>query len=410
MQSTPSSPPAKKLADTTHELRRPGIGRLTFNPIIWLVDQANDLPAWFVVGNDRIRTVVADMPDQQVRLSVAERLARDLPGVDAMSEHDRANAVRAFASLTDGLTVQAMMQKRTVARTQDLPFGQIADAIRLYCVGIADNPWRQAYLYDRIRSAEQEITRSVKGQSQAVLQTLDILKRPVTGLTAAQSSNSGNRPRGILFFAGPTGVGKTELAKAITRLLFGGEQACIRFDMSEFASEHSDERLIGAPPGYVGFDAGGELVNAARQRPFSVVLFDEIEKAHSKILDKFLQILDDGRLTDGRGDTVYFSESVIIFTSNLGVYVRDDHGQPVLNVSHSDGYGEVSQKTHKAIQDHLRFQLQRPELLNRIGDNIVVFDFIRDDVAQQIMDKMLGNVTERVRDEHDVTLEIGEQP
>lgn len=354
--------------------------------------------------------MVADMPDQQVRLSVAERLARDLPGVDAMSEHDRANAVRAFASLTDGLTVQAMMQKRTVARTQDLPFGQIADAIRLYCVGIADNPWRQAYLYDRIRSAEQEITRSVKGQSQAVLQTLDILKRPVTGLTAAQSSNSGNRPRGILFFAGPTGVGKTELAKAITRLLFGGEQAYIRFDMSEFASGHSDERLIGAPPGYVGFDAGGELVNAARQRPFSVVLFDEIEKAHSKILDKFLQILDDGRLTDGRGDTVYFSESVIIFTSSLGVYVRDDHGQPVLNVSHSDGYGEVSQKIHKAIQDHLRFQLQRPELLNRIGDNIVVFDFIRDDVAQQIMDKMLGNVTERVRDEHDVTLEIGEQP
>ena len=399
----------QKLADTTQELRRPDVGQLVFNPVVWLVEQANDLPAWFVVGNDRIRTVVADMPDQQARLAVAERLARDLPGVDEMGEEDRSNATGTFASLTDGLTVRAMMQIRSLARTQDLPFAQIADAIRAYRVGIADNPWRQTYLYDRIRSGDSEITASVKGQAQAVQQTLDILKRSVTGLTAAQASSSGNKPRGILFFAGPTGVGKTELAKAVTSLLFGDEQAYIRFDMSEFSAEQSEARLIGAPPGYVGFDAGGELVNAVRQRPFSVVLFDEIEKAHPQILDKFLQILDDGRLTDGRGDTVYFSETVIIFTSNLGVYVRDELGEPVLNVSQDDDYAEVSRRIHKAIQDHFRFQLQRPELLNRIGDNIVVFDFIREDLASQIMDKMLGNVTDRVQDEHDVTLEISEQ-
>ena len=252
--------------------------------------------------------------------------------------------------------------------------------------------------------------RSVKGQSRAVQQTLDILKRSVTGLTAAQASSSGNKPRGVLFFAGPTGVGKTELAKAITRLLFGDESACVRFDMSEFSAEHSDARLIGAPPGFVGHDAGGELVNAIRQRPFSVVLFDEIEKAHPLILDKFLQILDDGRLTDGRGDTVYFSESVIIFTSNLGVYVRNEVGEPVLNVSPDDHYEDVSTRIHRAIGNHFRFALQRPELLNRIGDNIVVFDFIRADVAGQIMDKMLGNIIERVREEHDVTLVVGEQP
>ena len=400
----------QKLADTTYELRRPDVGELVFNPIVWLVEQANDLPAWFAVGNDRIRTVVADMPDQQARNEVAERLARDLPGVDAMSEQDRANATGTFASLTDGLTVRAMMQVRSLARSQNLPFAQISDAIRAYRVGIADNPWRQTYLYDRIRSGDQEITASVKGQAQAVQQTLDILKRSVTGLTAAQASSSGNKPRGILFFAGPTGVGKTELAKAITSLLFGDEQAYIRFDMSEFSAEQSEARLVGAPPGYVGYDAGGELVNAVRQRPFAVVLFDEIEKAHPQILDKFLQILDDGRLTDGRGDTVYFSETVIIFTSNLGVYGRDEFGEPVLNVSQDEDYAEVSKRIQKAIEDHFRFQLQRPELLNRFGDNIVVFDFIRPDLAQQIMDKMLGNVIERVQDEHDVTLVIGEQP
>ena len=400
----------QKLADTTYELRRPDVGQLVFNPIVWLVEQANDLPAWFAVGNDRIRTVVADMPDQQSRLAVAERLARDLPGVDAMSEHDREIATGAFSSLTDGLTVRAMMQIRTLARSQNLPFAQVSDAIRAYRVGIADNPWRQTYLYDRIRSGHGEITASVKGQTQAVQQTLDILKRSVTGLTAAQASSSGNKPRGILFFAGPTGVGKTELAKAVTSLLFGDEQAYVRFDMSEFSAEQSEARLVGAPPGYIGYDAGGELVNAVRQRPFSVVLFDEIEKAHPQILDKFLQILDDGRLTDGRGDTVYFSETVIIFTSNLGVYVRDESGQPHLNVSQDDDYDEVSERIHEAIENHFRFQLQRPELLNRIGDNIVVFDFIRPNLAEQIMDKMLGNVVERVQDEHDVTLVIGEQP
>ena len=396
----------QKLADTTHELRSPRGGQLVFNPIIWLADQAADLPAWFVVGNDRIRTVVADMPDQQARLAVAERLARGLPGVADMNEQERSKATDTFASLTDGLTVRAMMQIRSITRNQELPFAQIADAVRSYRVGIADNPWRQTYLYERIRTGHEEITKSVKGQTQAVQQTLDILKRSVTGLTAAQSSGSGNKPRGILFFAGPTGVGKTELAKAVTRLLFGDEQAYIRFDMSEFSSEHSDARLIGAPPGYVGHDAGGELVNAVRQRPFAVVLFDEIEKAHPRILDKFLQILDDGRITDGRGDTVYFSESVIIFTSNLGVYVRDKLGEPVLNVSQDDDYAQVSKRIHKAVEDHFRFQLQRPELLNRIGDNIVVFDFIRQELADLIMDKMLGNIVDRVQNEHDVALVV----
>ena len=114
--------------------------------------------------------------------------------------------------------------------------------------------------------------------------------------------------------------------------MFGNEGAYLRFDMSEFAEEHTSARLLGAPPGYIGFDAGGELTNAVREQPFSVILFDEIEKAHPRILDKFLQILEDGRLTDGRGDTTYFSESIIVFTSNLGIYVEDAQGNRIQNV------------------------------------------------------------------------------
>ena len=171
------------------------------------------------------------------------------------------------------------------------------------------------------------------------------------------------------------------------------------FRSSEFAEEHTSARLLGAPPGYVGFDAGGELTNAVRQKPFSVVLFDEIEKAHPRILDKFLQILEDGRLTDGRGDTAYFSETILVFTSNLGIFTEDQYGHRQQNVQPGDPYETVETKVRNAISDYFKFRLSRPELLNRIGDNIVVFNFIQAEVATQIFDGMLRNVARRLHEE-----------
>ncbi|MHB9308697.1 AAA family ATPase, partial [Fusobacterium polymorphum] len=154
-----------------------------------------------------------------------------------------------------------------------------------------------------------------------------------------------------LFFVGPTGVGKTELAKSLASFIFGDENACIRFDMSEYNHEHSDQRLVGAPPGYVGYEAGGQLTNAVKEKPFCVLLFDEIEKAHGRILDKFLQILEDGRLTDGKGETVYFSETIIIFTSNIGAAEVDSNIEPK----------EVKKQFVEKVQKHFIEVLRRPE-------------------------------------------------
>jgi ATP-dependent Clp protease ATP-binding subunit ClpA len=179
--------------------------------------------------------------------------------------------------------------------------------------------------------------------------------------------------------------------------------------MSEYQQGHSDQKLLGAPPGYVGYEAGGQLTNAVRQKPFSIILFDEIEIAHPSIFDKFLQILEDGRMTDGKGETVYFSECIIIFTSNLGIYDIDEHGQRTLNVSMEMSYDDMKERIIESIKNYFKLHLGRPEILNRIGDNFVVFDFIRQEVAQQILHAQLLKIFDNIAQTKGINVSL-EQP
>ncbi|HKA46184.1 MAG TPA: AAA family ATPase [Burkholderiales bacterium] len=374
-------------------------GAPLFNPILWLLNRAQDLPSWFTLDSERVASLVVARPDYETREAAARQLASLFAGFADSPAARREEFVKRFTEGTEGMPLTALSDITELASRQGLGVDSIDDAVRCYKVGALDNPWKKDYLRDRIRDAQTFIEERVKGQRPAVVKVLDILKRSAMGLTGAQARSVGSRPRGVLFFAGPTGVGKTELAKTLTQLIFGDERAYLRFDMSEFAEEHTGARLLGAPPGYIGFDAGGELTNAVREKPFSVVLFDEIEKAHPRILDKFLQILEDGRLTDGRGDTAYFSESVLVFTSNLGIYVEDAQGNRVQSVRPGDPYEKVEARVREAIGDYFKYRLSRPEILNRIGDNIVVFNFITPDVAERIFDGMLNNVARRLFDE-----------
>ena len=359
-----------------------------FNVIVWVVEKEGDLPDWLTIDNPRVRHIPIAPPDRTVRAAVAPLLLRGMPGGREASSAELDEAQRDLVDATEGMLLVDLNAVAQLARTEGVTIGDVGEAVRRYKVGVTEDPWRKIER-SRIVNGADTIKRRVIGQDHAIVHMLDIVKRAATGVGGGRR---GGRPRGIAFLAGPTGVGKTELAKSVTELLFGDESAYIRFDMSEFSAEHADQRLIGAPPGYVGYDVGGELTNAVRERPFSVVLFDEIEKAHPRILDKFLQVLDDGVLTSGRGDRVYFSESLIIFTSNLGIYSPGPGGERRANVTVEQPFEEVQSRVRAEIDSHFKLVLNRPEILNRFGENIIVFDFIRPAVAARIFEMMVASV------------------
>lgn len=373
-----------------------------FNSVLWVVEKEGDLPDWFLINNPRIRPIPVAKPDRIARRALAPALLRSLPGQSEDTVMQEKTA-QDFVDETEGLLLLDMNAIAQLARIEGVSQERISDAVRRYKVGITEDPWLKIEK-DKIRNAGTIIQKRVKGQTHAVTHMLDIIKRAVTGVGGGKQ---GGRPRGVVFLGGPTGVGKTELAKTVTQLLFGDESAYIRFDMSEFSAEHADQRLIGAPPGYIGYNVGGELTNAIREKPFSVVLFDEIEKAHPRLMDKFLQIIDDGVLTSGRGDRVYFSEALIIFTSNLGIYRLDHSGERVANVRPEEPFETVQKNVKAEIERHFKLVLNRPELLNRIGENIIVFDFIRPEVAEQIFSQMVDNTLEGLT-KLDLTVTISE--
>lgn len=363
--------------------------------LVFVTDDIRNMPPALYFGNPFCKQILIPMPDKTERQIFIKAWhenyygTNDSEALHAVSPDEEAKNIDNLALATDGMTLYDLNILAKISKKEKICISDAKSLVKNFKFSTDQTPW-DLLSKQHIEALKDRLKKRVIGQDHAIKEIETMVICAKAGIPAVKNVDINTRPRGIFLFCGPTGVGKTSLAKALTEWLFKDENAMLRFDMSEYGEEHSNQKLIGSPPGYVAHEQGGQLTNAVKKRPFSVILFDEVEKMHSKIWDTFLQIFDDGRLTDGMGQTIYFSETVIILTSNIG--------------GSSQPKGTDKDKIRKHYKDSVKKffresksdnSLGRPEILNRIGpDNIIVFDPIDEMFYDEIIWQKLNPLNE----------------
>lgn len=374
--------------------------------LVFRVAKPADLPAR-LLSSANLRTIHIPATTLDLRHRYVQQRGSELAAACGGKVDDLAEAVSTATedwSLDQIDTLISTSERNATNSLQD-----VVEHSRAMRIGTTVSPWAGERIRSVVATAHTVLAQDVMGQPTAVKAVATALRQAAIGLSSAHQSQGSQAPRAVLFFAGPTGTGKTELSKAIARLVFG-QPTLLRFDCGELQQEHAVGRLIGAPPGYVGHEQGGELTEGIRAKPNSVVLFDEIEKAHPKLLDTLLGVLDDGRLTSGQGETAYFGQSILIFTSNLGMYeeIPDDYGKTRRRArfGYDTPFADIESGVRDAIREEFTSKLGRPELLGRLdgAESIIVFDYLRE--LEKVCGKFIRNIVAECQRLHGITLDI----
>ena len=357
--------------------------------IIFISETLGDFPEKLTVNNPYVSTIYIDYPEEDERETYIKDILnffslREKTGEDSDSIKEDFNIFVKITGKRKLKEISNIFQKAEETKTMFDSEKSIKDIVNDYDFGEKESPWMNLKT-STIKRLEEKLKKRVKGQDEAIEFVKKVIYRAKLNLNGVMQPYS-TKPTGVMFFTGPSGVGKTELAKTLTECIFGDESAFKRFDMSEYKSAESINKLIGSDPGYVGYNEGGQLTNWIMSNPYSVILFDEIDKANVKIWDTFLQILEDGRLTDNKGNTGYFTESIIIFTSNIG----------------NAEFDEIAEKNPKkhyldALNKYFEKEVGRVEILNRFGDNKIVFNHISNDVFEEIIETKLEIVIKNMK-------------
>jgi ATP-dependent Clp protease ATP-binding subunit ClpC len=339
-----------------------------------------------------LHTLPADLKERKMKI---DKLAGEEEDAHTVRDYERAARHRAdrlrLESEFDELRDKWRLENKLDEYVEE---SDIAEVVAAW-TGIPVNQMMETEA-EKLLHMEERLHERIVGQNQAIEALSDAIRRSRSGLSDPQ------RPIGTFIFLGSSGVGKTELAKALAEFLFDDEDALVRIDMSEFREQHTVSRLFGAPPGYIGYEQGGQLTEQVRRRPYSVVLFDEIEKAHPDVWNALLQLLDDGRLTDGQGRVVNFRNTVIVMTSNVGTsFVKRSGALGFAGVRDSE-----EEAQHKRIEEELK-KTFRPEFINRI-DEIIIFEPLSEEDVAEIVDLQMKEVTERLTEHGGITIELTE--
>ena len=361
--------------------------------LIFINEKNSDLPPFMMTTQSLAKSIVIPKPDQIQRTNFLAYL---------FSNRDFTNAqLSLVAQRADNLTLNEI---RTALATVDYAHCSPSDLINqisLFQFGFSEDPWQQIDP-EKIDNAQEILSEYVFGQDDAINYASEIIKFAASGFSSVFQEDGRTAPKGVMFFCGLSGTGKTELAKAIARLVFGSADSMIRFDMGEYNQAHNAERLTGAPPGYVGHDAGGQLTEAIKAHPFCLLLFDEIEKADPTVMNKFLSILEDGRLTDGKGETVSFENTIIVFTSNIGA----------AEAAHETDPKNVHRIISESVKQYCEAQppagIGKPELYSRLAGNIVVFNPLSEEAIQRIFDNYYTQTIKKIQEQLSITVTCSE--